>query len=288
MVASRPCVSVVTPSYNQARFLGDAIVSVLNQDYPNLEYLVIDGGSRDGSTEIIKRYDRALTYWVSEPDRGQSHAINKGFARASGSILTWINADDVYLSRTAISEAVEAFQRDPSAGVVYGDYVLMDAKGMIFRLVPGMRRVSFRTFASYCVGQPSAFIRREVVQSFTLREDLHFGMDYEYWLRISRAGVRFAYTPWLCSAYRVHSKSKTSSSARAMDAELRQIRREYFNGAWEGRWPFEAVLRRGTALWLRLRGLLRARELYETTLAFEGRRLPRLAFYRRQLLSRTF
>ena len=287
-MAHQPLVSVVTPSYNQAKFLEDALVSVLNQDYPHLEYLVIDGGSTDGSAELIRRRQERFAYWVTEPDRGQAHAIAKGFARARGDILTWLNADDVYLARDAISRAVRACEQAPEAGVVYGDYALMGEDGVLFRVVPGLARVSFRTFATYSLGQPSAFIRRQVVNAFPLREDLHYGMDYEYWLRLSRAGVQFHYVPWLCAAYRVHPRSKTASMARAMDQELQAIRRAYFNGAWSSRWPVEPFLRRGLGLWLRLRGLGRVRELYETPLAFTGRRLPRVACYASQLMAKTF
>ena len=283
-----PVVSIVTPSYNQARFLEETVTSVLNQDYPNVEYLIVDGGSRDGSVGIIKRYERALRYWVSEPDRGQAHAINKGFSRTTGDILTWLNADDVYFSRTAISDAVRAWHQDPSAGVVYGDYALMDEGGRVFRLVPGMRRVSFRIFAAYSLGQPSTFIRRGVWESFPLREDLRYGMDYEFWLRISKAGVQFRYLPRLCSAYRVHASSKSSATARAMAEELQAVRQQYFNGPWSAQWPAESLRRRGYGLWLRLRGLGRARELYEAPLAFSGSRPSRSALYASQLLARTF
>ena len=285
---SAPLVTIVTPSYNQGRFLEETIQSVLAQDYSNLEYLIIDGGSQDGSVEIIKRYEPRLASWVSEPDRGQSHAINKGFSRARGQILAWLNADDVYLSRTTVSEAVRAFHQDPSAGVAYGDYALIRKDGTIFRLIPGLRRVSFQTFVAYCPGQPTAFIQRWVGDAFVLREDLQYGMDYDYWLRISKAGVRFRYIPRLCSAFRVHAPSKSSTTARAMDEELRQIRQQHFNGSWLSRWPLEALLRRGVGLWLRLRGLASVRALYRTPLAFEGRRLPLGAFCASQLLSRTF
>ncbi len=284
---SAPLVTIVTPSYNQGRFLEETIRSVLNQDYPRLEYLVMDGGSTDGSVAILRRYESRLAYWVSEPDRGQTHAIAKGFRRSAGDILTWLNADDVYLSRGAISQAVRACEAAPEAGVVYGDCALMDEAGVVFRLVPGLARVSFRTFAHYSLGQPAAFIRRQVVEAFPLREELRYGMDYEYWLRLSRAGVVFHDAPWLCAAFRVHRRSKTVAESDAMDAELRAIRNQYFNGAWSSRWPAEAVLRRGVGLWLRWRGLRRLSELYDEPLAFDGRRLPRAACYVSQLFART-
>ena len=115
-----PKISIVTPSYNQAEFLERTILSVLNQDYPNLEYIIIDGGSTDGSVEIIKKYEKYLAYWVSEKDKGQSDAINKGFQKSTGDILAWLNSDDTYLSGT-LFKVVKAFQENPNADLIFGN-----------------------------------------------------------------------------------------------------------------------------------------------------------------------
>src|SRR5512143_702654 len=124
----QPLVSIVTPSYNQARFLEATLRSVLEQDYPNIEYLVVDGASTDGSVEIIRRYANRLTWWVSEKDSGQSEAINKGLQRAKGHFVGWLNSDDIYLPGT-ISAAATAFRKHPEAGLVYGDALAIDAGG---------------------------------------------------------------------------------------------------------------------------------------------------------------
>src|SRR5262245_47892717 len=124
----RPRVSIVTPSYNQAEYIEETIRSVLLQGYPDLEYILIDGGSTDGSVEIIRTYAPWLTYWVSEPDRGQTDAINKGWARATGEILAYINTDDCYLDN-AIATAVQEFRANPGAGMVYGTAIIVDEAG---------------------------------------------------------------------------------------------------------------------------------------------------------------
>src|SRR5512139_1414374 len=135
MSTSLPLVSIITPSYNQARFLETTIRSVLDQDYPNLEYLIVDGGSTDGSREIIQRYSDRLAWWVSERDQGQTDAINKGFARARGEILAWLNSDDTYLPG-AIQGAVDFLQDHPGVGMVYGDANLIDEQSNVIGKFP--------------------------------------------------------------------------------------------------------------------------------------------------------
>lgn len=127
---SWPKISIVTPSYNQAEFLERTILSVLNQNYPNLEYIIIDGGSTDGSVEIIKKFEKYLAYWVSEKDNGQTNAINKGFKISSGEILAWLNADDTYLRHT-ISRVVNYFQKYPQIDLIYGNAHLINKNGQL-------------------------------------------------------------------------------------------------------------------------------------------------------------
>jgi len=129
-MSEQPLVSIVTPSFNQVKYLEETIRSVLEQDYPKIEYIVIDGGSTDGSVEVIRKYADRLAYWVSEADRGQTDAINKGFATAHGSILAWLNSDDTY-KPGAVSEAVAYLQNHPNIGMVYGDLDFIDEQSKI-------------------------------------------------------------------------------------------------------------------------------------------------------------
>lgn len=288
-MTAQPLVTVVTPSLNQGRFLEATLLSVLHQTYPRVEHVVVDGGSTDETLTVLRRYEsRYALRWSSEPDGGQAAAANKGFARAQGDIVAWLNSDDVYFSATTIAEVVAAFHARPAAGVLYGDTALINAEGVIYRFMPALKRVAYGRLGYYCPSLVSSFLRREVVQTFALREHLYYRSDQEYWLRLCRAGVRFSYVPRLWAAFRVHARSKTATLRHRVDEELRDIQREYFPAAWTARWPLEPVLRRSVGAWLRLRGAARLHELYDTPLAFPGGCLARPALLRHQLLSRTF
>jgi glycosyltransferase involved in cell wall biosynthesis len=206
-----PRVSVVTPSYNQGQFIEETMRSVLLQGYPNLEYIVVDGGSMDGSVEIIRKYEPWLAYWVSEPDQGQSDAINKGWRRATGEIVAWLNSDDIYLSGT-VGAASTALMQSPEVAVVYGNYQQIDGEGELIKVGGASREFDLRrllwTLSSY-IPQPSAFIRRSVLEDVGLLDaTLHYSMDYDLWLRI---GVRYPlrYVEEVWSAARMHTDAKT-------------------------------------------------------------------------------
>jgi glycosyltransferase involved in cell wall biosynthesis len=209
----RPLVSIITPSFNQVQFLEYTIQSVLQQDYPNLEYIVVDGDSTDGSPDVIERYQDQLAWWVSEPDLGQADAINKGFRKSSGEIIAWLNSDDLYLPG-AISSAVELFQNNPDAGVIYGDAVSADADG---RLLNELRFSSWDTedflqFKIIC--QPAVFMKRSFVEKVGyLDPSYHFFLDHQLWIRLSRE-TDFVHYPeiWAVSRYHMDAKNRTMAS----------------------------------------------------------------------------
>ena len=136
MINHLPLVSIVTPSFNQAKFLEKTIISVLSQNYPNIEYMVIDGGSKDGSADIIRKYENKISYWVSENDKGQTDAINKGFKKAKGIYCSYLNSDDV-LAPDSVTKIVNAFLKNPDAGVVYGDYTFIDENNRVLKIGKG-------------------------------------------------------------------------------------------------------------------------------------------------------
>jgi glycosyltransferase involved in cell wall biosynthesis len=177
-----PKITIITPSFRQARFLERTIRSVFDQKYPHLEYLVIDGGSDDGSVEIIRKYADRLTYWVSERDRGQSHAINKGLERASGTVINWLNSDD-WLEPGALHKIGEAF-RDPSVNVLCGFSRLHQNGRQHLKQTSGHEGTFERTVALGHIVQPSTFFRKSVLDEFRpVSEKLHFMMDHYLWLQ---------------------------------------------------------------------------------------------------------
>jgi glycosyltransferase involved in cell wall biosynthesis len=222
-----PLVSIVTPSFNQAQFLEKTILSVLSQDYPRVEYIVVDGGSTDGSVDVIKRFGDQLAYWISEPDRGQSDALNKGFTRSSGAIMGWLNSDDLY-APGAVSSAVHALAHHPSAGLAYGQCNVIDESGRFIRHLPaGPFDLANTLRAVPSIPQPAAFWRRSAWEiGGPLRTDYHFCMDLELWVSIAeRFDVIFV--PQLWAYFREYPGTKTSAGRAQFEREERQIRREH-------------------------------------------------------------
>jgi len=211
----------VTPSLNQATYIEENIKSVLNQNYPNCEHIIIDGGSTDGSVDIIRKYEDRLTYWVSEKDRGAAHAINKGFARAHGEIFGWLNSDD-FLLPGAVNHIVEMRRKYPTAVAWVGACYRIDPQGRILtKVVPeGLTRDSladwgYRGFFY----QPSCYFAAQAWYKIgALDETLHFAFDLDLWLRLSNIGV-FASTGQMISAAIIHKDAKTQVQRTAMHAE---------------------------------------------------------------------
>ena len=216
-----PLVSIVTPSYNQAQFLEATLRSVLEQDYPNIEYLVVDGASIDGSVEIIRRYADRLTWWVSEKDNGQSEAINKGLRRARGEFIGWLNSDDIYLPG-AISAAVTAFLSHPQAGLIYGDAQAIDSDGKPFNLMRAHQYKLTDLMAFQIICQPAAFMRRSVVQEVNyLNPDYQLLMDNLLWMCMAqRAPIVYIPQTWAAARYHDQAKNRTRGAAYGQEARI--------------------------------------------------------------------
>tara|TARA_E500000178_G_scaffold270358_1_gene268254 strand:- start:500 stop:1291 length:792 start_codon:yes stop_codon:yes gene_type:complete len=221
-------ISIVTVCYNHAHFLEDTILSVLNQNYADVEYILIDGGSTDGSVDVIQKYADRLAYWVSEPDDGQTDALNKGFSKATGDIFCWLNSDDV-LMPGALREVADFFQKNSDAQCVTGDHLKCDAKldpVKLHREIPFNRFIWHYTY-NY-IAQTSTFWRRELHEkSGGLDSSFHMAMDGDLFIRFSEhAKLWKVRNVW--SKFRMHEEQKTAQEASRADDEQCLIRERYF------------------------------------------------------------
>lgn len=209
----QPQVSIITPSYNQARFLPAAMESVFRQDFPDLEYFVVDGASTDLSPKIIQDQAEKLNWWVSEPDQGQADAVNKGILRSGGEIIGWLNSDDLYLPN-AVRNAVKAFREHPHAGIVFGNAVSADGDGRLLNLLEFGPRSTEELLQFRMICQPAVFMKRSVLMKAGLLDSsYHFFLDHELWIRMSRiAPLVHIPETWAVSRYHQDAKNVTMAS----------------------------------------------------------------------------
>lgn len=215
-------VSIITPSYNQAAYLEQTLLSVLNQDHAPIEYIVIDGASKDASVEIIKKYSDRLAYWVSEKDGGQAEAINKGFARATGEIIAWINSDDYYLPG-AVSAAVKIFESNPDVVLVYGNMLAVDEHGKTFNTLTYKQLTLEDLLCFQIIGQPAVFMRRSALQKTSgLDSTFHFLLDHFLWIQLAQHG-KILHVEQTWAAARYHAEAKNRAKAVEFGREAFRI-----------------------------------------------------------------
>ena len=209
-MADQPLVSIITPSFNQARYIEATIQSVLGQDYPRIEYIIVDGGSTDGTVDIIKKYENKIAWWGSEKDKGQTDAINKGFARANGEILAWVNSDDTY-EPGAVSAAVKYLQEHPEVGMVYADCNFVNEDGRVIGKFSSAQTDYRLLRQGYVhIPQQTMFFRTGLwKQVGPLDPSFYFAMDYDLWTRIA-ARAELKYLPGeVWANFRLHTSGKT-------------------------------------------------------------------------------
>jgi len=215
-------VSIITPSYNQSAYLEQTMLSVLEQNYPQVEYIVIDGASTDRSVDIIKKYAGKLTYWVSEKDAGQADAINKGLARATGDVAAWLNSDDYYLPDT-IGAVVKMFDENPDTALVYGNMLAVDEHGKTFNTLNYKQLTLEDLLCFQIIGQPAVFMRRTAFEKAGgLDSSFHFLLDHHLWIRIAQQG-RILHVPQTWAAARYHPQAKNRAKAAEFGREAFRI-----------------------------------------------------------------
>jgi len=207
---SVPRISIVSPSFNQGRFLRESIKSILKQSYPNMEYFIVDGGSTDNSVDIIREYENYIDWWVSGKDMGQSDAINKGFSRATGDLFCWVNSDDVLLP-DALKTVAKVFAENPEIDIITGNVVYINADGIITRFVklPKMKWSLFR-WGLFYFSAPAVFFKKELYERVGgLNVSLHLSMDVDLWHRFRLENATIYHIKEYLGGFRIHSSSKT-------------------------------------------------------------------------------
>ena len=233
-----PLVTIVTPSYNQAAYIEETIQSVLNQDYKNIQFIIVDGASTDGSVDLIKKYQNKISIWISESDRGQTDAINKGFSLARGEIIGWLNSDDTLL-QYAVSEAVQFLVDNPTVGLVYGDANYIDGDSEVIGKFPAAQTSLKKLLRGYVhIPQQASFFRKSLWDRVgPLDPSFYFAMDYDLWVRLASVS-EIKYLPRLWANFRLHADAKTISADDRCWPEM--LRVHYRDG---GSWFSQIVIK---------------------------------------------
>jgi glycosyltransferase involved in cell wall biosynthesis len=270
-------VSVLTPSYNQGRWLAANLTSVASQTYPRVEHIVMDGGSTDDSVAVLQASDHRVT-WRSEPDRGQSHALNKALEASSGQIIGWLNSDDAYADPGVVEAVVEEFERHPEVDLIYGHALLVNADGLVLHTIwaPPFVGSVFR-YHNFII-QPAAFIRRSALGDHIADESFDYSMDHELWLRLARTG-KVRRINRILAIDRHHSGRKSYLRMDLARQDFRRLREMYGIPLPED----HRVKAKATTILMRLAGLRLVRRVSDPA-AFEGVLDGRLRLAARQAL----
>jgi glycosyltransferase involved in cell wall biosynthesis len=205
-----PRITIITPTYNQGNFIEETILSVIDQQYPNLEYIIIDGGSTDNTVEIIKKYEQYLSYWISEKDSGQSSAINKGLKIATGSIINWLNSDDI-MTPGCLHAVAAYFNQNPGVGMVYGNIILFNKDKELPNHAFKASQLHYYTHIT--IPQPAGFFSKKIIDTVGLiDEQIHFCMDSDLYVRAALVGFKFVQVPDIFCRFRLHQGSKSGSA----------------------------------------------------------------------------
>lgn len=243
-------VSVLTPSYNQARWLPDTLRSVASQTHPHVEHIVMDGGSTDGSVEILRAHEGGRMRWTSEPDDGQADAVNKAFAASAGEVIGWLNSDDTYYDTRVVADVVAFFDARPDVDVVYGHTAQITADGRIAEILWKPRFSHERLKVFNFVGQPAAFVRRRALSEPMLDASFHFAMDYELWLRLAEK-TGFARIDRVTAADRMQPERKTDTILETFHSDVGRLAERYgqhYPPYWQAYLSAFLVLRRFAGL----------------------------------------
>ena len=225
-----PLISIITPSFNQGEFIEDTICSILDQDYPNIQLIIIDGGSSDGTIEILKKYSNSIEF-ISEPDNGQVDAILKGFKMARGEIITWLNSDDVYIFKDTLSKVFSFFQTDPQIDIISGSTVLIDSENKFLQVYRAFPKFNYKQLLIYdFIRQPATFFKSYLLKNNDndLDRNLHCAFDYDLWLRLS-VNHKLCMVRDVLAGIRRHSEMKTIRLASLMDEESEIVQKRYKN-----------------------------------------------------------
>lgn len=228
---AHPLVTVVTPCWNSAQFIEKTILSVITQTYDNIEYIIIDGGSTDGTLDIIKKYKNNISFLLSESDAGMYQAINKGLARATGDIVAYLNSDDIYFPNT-LSRVVDLFNTNPGAELIYGDLDFVDERGVRIctKKYPKFNWTRFAATNYAMIGQPSAFWRKELLDRVGLfDESMKMAADFDFFVRAGLEG-NLKHVDDVLAAFRIHPKSLTSKQLALSQSEVSCIHKKYLPG----------------------------------------------------------